>query len=131
MWDYGALASKLPPGDYCLIGEAPVSAVDACIAFALGSWRFTRYRDDSKGRPRLVWPAKCDRARFETCAGSLKKRHHSLHSDLTDGKAAAGEQQRQQAPGEPVVEVVDQPGLAAGRQGGLGEAGPDQHLAGR
>jgi leucyl aminopeptidase len=66
MWDYGALASKLPPGDYCLIGDsAPVSAMDACIAFALGSWRFTRYREARRVRPRLVWPAKCDRAAVE------------------------------------------------------------------
>ncbi|TWT03222.1 leucyl aminopeptidase family protein [Reyranella sp. CPCC 100927] len=66
MWDYGALASKLPPGDYCLIGDtAPISTVDACIGFALGSWRFTRYRADNKARSRLVWPSKCDRSAVE------------------------------------------------------------------
>ncbi len=72
MWDYGALATKLPAGDYCLIGDtAPVSLVDACTAFALGSWRFSRYRNGGNARPRLVWPAKCDRAAVERIAGGM------------------------------------------------------------
>ena len=38
MWDYGALATRLPPGDYALVGEsAPSSVTEAAIAFALGS----------------------------------------------------------------------------------------------
>jgi hypothetical protein len=54
----------------------------------------------------------------------------SQQADLADRQAAADEQQRQQAPGEPVVEVVDQAGLAAGGQGRLAEAGADHDLAG-
>ncbi|TXL74515.1 leucyl aminopeptidase family protein [Vineibacter terrae] len=72
MWDYGALAGKLPAGDYCLVGDtAPVSTADACIAFALGSWRFTRYRGDVKSQPRLVWPAKCDRGAVERTVNGI------------------------------------------------------------
>ena len=72
MWDYGALAGKLPPGDYALVGDsAPVSLVDACVAFALGSWQFVRYREARKTRPRLVWPAKIDRAAVERIADSV------------------------------------------------------------
>jgi hypothetical protein len=54
----------------------------------------------------------------------------SQQADLADRQAAADEQQRQQAPGEPVVEVVDQAGLAAGRQRWLPQAGADNDFAG-
>ena len=54
----------------------------------------------------------------------------SQQADLGDGEAATDEQQGQQPPREPVVEVVDQPGLAAGRQGWLAEAGADKDFAG-
>jgi hypothetical protein len=41
-----------------------------------------------------------------------------------------GEQDGEQAPGDAVVEVVDQAGLAGGGQGRLGEAGQPGDLAG-
>ncbi|QQS15024.1 MAG: leucyl aminopeptidase family protein [Rhodospirillales bacterium] len=66
MWDYGALATRLPPGEYCLVGDLDAAAATAAAtAFALGTWRFTRYRGRAKPGPRLVWPAKCDRAAVE------------------------------------------------------------------
>lgn len=72
MWDYGALATRLPPGDYALVGDsAPISITEAAIAFALGSWRFSRYRKPGKPGPRLVWPSKCDRAEVERVALSM------------------------------------------------------------
>ncbi len=72
MWDYGALPQKLPPGDYALVGDtAPVSPVDAMVAFALGSWRFTRYRDNKRGVVRMVWPGKIDRACVESVATAM------------------------------------------------------------
>ena len=50
------------------------------------------------------------------------------HADLADGQAGGGEQEREQAPGQAVVEVVDQPGLAGRGQGRLAEAGQGEHL---
>ena len=55
-------------------------------------------------------------------------------ADAADGQAGGGEQEREQAPGEAVVEVVHQPGLAGRGQrrfahAGLGEDLPVGQLA--
>ena len=66
LWDYGALATRLPPGTWRLEGNtAPVSPTDAAVAIGLGAWRFERYRTGAKaaGGARLLWPSGADRAR--------------------------------------------------------------------
>ncbi|MCA0303072.1 MAG: leucyl aminopeptidase family protein [Proteobacteria bacterium] len=66
LWDYGALAIRLPPGTWRLEGNtAPVSPTDAAVAIGLGAWRFDRYRTKAKPEAgaRLVWPAGADKAR--------------------------------------------------------------------
>ena len=65
LWDFGALATKLPAGTWKLASDtAPVSATDVAVAIGLGTWRFERYRS-KKGKPtaRLVWPQGVDKAR--------------------------------------------------------------------
>ena len=49
----GKLARDLPAGVYRL-GEGFGDAGLACLAFALGAYRFTRYRADTADKPRLV-----------------------------------------------------------------------------
>ena len=44
-------------------------------------------------------------------------------SDLSGAGAAGGEEERDQAPGQGVVQVVDQPRLGAGAKGGLAVGG--------
>ena len=45
LWDFGALATKLPAGTWRLASDtAPVSPTDAAVAIGLGTWRFERYR---------------------------------------------------------------------------------------
>src|SRR5438132_14128667 len=44
LWDFGALATRLPAGTWKLGDTAPVSATDAAVAIGLGSWRFERYK---------------------------------------------------------------------------------------
>src|SRR6185437_4864802 len=44
LWDFGALATRLPAGTWRLGDTAPVSATDACTAIGLGAWTFDRYR---------------------------------------------------------------------------------------
>ena len=65
LWDFGALASKLPVATWRLEGEtAPVSMTDVAVAIGLGAWKFERYRaTKSKSGPRFVWPADADRKR--------------------------------------------------------------------
>jgi len=63
-----ALPDRLAPGLYQIAGEThclPDPAGDAAIAeaWALGCYRFERYKTDRKDPPaRLVWPATIDRA---------------------------------------------------------------------
>ena len=50
------------------------------------------------------------------------------HADPGDRQAGGGEQDREQAPGQPVVEVVDQAGLAGRGQRRFAEAGVGEDL---
>jgi leucyl aminopeptidase len=64
MWDFGALATRLPSGTWKLADTAPVSATDAAIAIGLGAWRFDRYRaKKAKAGPKILWPQDADKAR--------------------------------------------------------------------
>ena len=65
LWDFGALASKLPVATWRLEGEtAPVSTTDVAVAIGLGAWKFEHYRaTKSKAGPRFVWPADADKKR--------------------------------------------------------------------
>lgn len=51
----GALARKLPPRTYHL-AAAPADPVLAALGWAMGAYRFTRYRKAKDGRPVLVLP---------------------------------------------------------------------------
>ena len=65
LWDFGALATRLPPGTWRFVnGTSPVSPTDAAVAIGLGAWRFDRYRSKKgKAGPRLLWPQGADKAR--------------------------------------------------------------------
>ncbi len=65
LWDFGALATKLPTGTWRLASDtAPVSATDAAVAIGLGTWRFERYRSKkAKAGAKIVWPQAADKAR--------------------------------------------------------------------
>src|SRR5262245_5605564 len=57
----GKLAGELPAGTY-RFGNAPDDPALAALAFALGAYRFTRYRkpSDKDERPRLAAPRDVD-----------------------------------------------------------------------
>ena len=57
---FRALPAKLPPGDY-QIAASPEGLVraDIALAFALGSYKFDRYKSHGAARPRLI-EASCD-----------------------------------------------------------------------
>jgi leucyl aminopeptidase len=64
LWDFGALATKLPAGTWKLADTDPVSPTDAAIAIGLGAWRFERYRSKkAKAGPKMLWPQGADKAR--------------------------------------------------------------------
>ncbi len=52
---FRVLAAKLPAGDYRIASAPPSLAADQiALAFALGSYRFDRYKKKGEARPRLV-----------------------------------------------------------------------------
>jgi len=64
LWDFGALATKLPAGTWKLGDTAPVSPTDAAVAIGLGTWRFERYKaKKGKAGPKILWPQGADKAR--------------------------------------------------------------------
>ncbi|MEE9382453.1 MAG: leucyl aminopeptidase family protein [Nannocystaceae bacterium] len=66
LWDYAVLHASLPPGRYQLDPTLETAAAnDACLAWALASYTFTRYKSAPKRAPSLVWPEGCDRAAVE------------------------------------------------------------------
>jgi leucyl aminopeptidase len=72
LWDYGALSTRLPPGDYRLATDPkPVSPTDVAVAFALGAWRFERYRKPGRKLARLVWPAGADKKQASSIAAAI------------------------------------------------------------
>src|SRR6185437_6365914 len=67
-----AFAEQLPDGVYRL-GEVPAfcGGAQGALAWALGSYAFSRYRKASKPRPRLVLPAGIDGAEISRIADAV------------------------------------------------------------
>ncbi len=71
LWDWAALADKLPPHAYRLADPlSPGDATSFALAWALASYRFSRYRKAQRPRPQLVWPAGADRAAITAAAAA-------------------------------------------------------------
>lgn len=64
-----AIAASVPPGDYEL-ADVHQPAATLALGWALGQYRFDRYRADEQGARRLVWPAGVDRKRVLDAAAA-------------------------------------------------------------
>jgi leucyl aminopeptidase len=72
LWDFGALATKLPAGTWKLGDTSPVSPTDAAVAIGLGTWRFERYKaKKGKAGPKIMWPDGADKARAAAMIESI------------------------------------------------------------
>ena len=72
LWDFGALATKLPAGTWKLGDTAPISPTDAAVAIGLGTWRFERYKaKKGKAGPKILWPQGADKARATAMIESI------------------------------------------------------------
>jgi leucyl aminopeptidase len=72
LWDFGALATKLPAGTWKLGDTAPVAPTDAAVAIGLGTWRFERYKaKKGKAGPKILWPQGADKARATAMVESI------------------------------------------------------------
>ena len=79
----GKLAVLLPEGDW-KFAEAPRGAKLATIAFALGAYRFTKYRDDKKKKPRLVVPSGVDAADVSRIASAVHLARDLVNTPAND-----------------------------------------------
>ena len=68
LWDWGGAPERVPPGEYRLDsdssgGEDLDAGARAALGWALGSYRFRKYKSESRSEPaKLIWPTGCDRA---------------------------------------------------------------------
>ena len=66
IWDWSALPAKLPEALYRVDAAlAPGEADNSALGWALGTYRFGRYRKQEGSFPRLVWPEGGDRVAVE------------------------------------------------------------------
>ena len=66
-WDVAGLPFALPKGVYAIEGAA-VDANSAALGWALGGYRFDRYKKSDREPAQLVWPSDCDRAAVANAA---------------------------------------------------------------
>jgi leucyl aminopeptidase len=72
-WSLAGLPAALPVGLYQLEEEdlSPAQASAHAFAWAMGCYRFARYRSDAKEFATLVWPKGADRAAVERTARAI------------------------------------------------------------
>ncbi|KAA0580373.1 leucyl aminopeptidase family protein [Azospirillum sp. B21] len=70
LWAFAGMPASLPAGSYKIDAALDArAATRAALGWALGSYRFTRYRKPpEKGFANLVWPAEADRGEVERAA---------------------------------------------------------------
>lgn len=61
IWSFAGLPSALPPGLYRLDqAQKPPAASRAALGWCLGSYAFSRYKENTREFARLVWPKSAD-----------------------------------------------------------------------
>jgi len=73
IWSWAALAQSAPAGSYRLAaGRVPFGATRAALGWALGAYRFDRYKKKKAEtkRAKLVWPQGADRAYVANAAAA-------------------------------------------------------------
>ncbi len=84
IWSFAGLPTALPPGVYRLDqGLRPGLASRAALGWALGSYSFTRYKENPREYPRLVWPKSADQDQVSHTAEAI-----GLVRDLVNTPAA-------------------------------------------
>jgi len=77
-----ALPARLPTGDYAFAGG--YGGYDDALAFALGSYRFDRYRSHDEGLARLVAPAGVDLARVRAVSHACAVARDMINTPAND-----------------------------------------------
>jgi leucyl aminopeptidase len=82
VWRLGGLPEMLSEGVYRLDGGAAPTA--AALGWALGAYRFERYKANPKKPPSLVWPAGADRAHVAALAGAIHRARDLINAPAAD-----------------------------------------------
>jgi leucyl aminopeptidase len=84
LWRYAGLPARLPAGTYAIDAALPAAeATAAALGWALGSYRYGRYKAAKPYDAKLLWPANADRAYVERAAEA-----HALVRDLVTTPAS-------------------------------------------
>jgi leucyl aminopeptidase len=84
-WSLGALPGALPNGTYRLEGDhSEVEATAYAFAWAMGCYRFGRYKKDAKEFARLLWPKNADRGAVERLVTSMALARDLINTPADD-----------------------------------------------
>jgi len=79
------LPSRLPAGDYRIEGGLAAEPSQVALAWALGAYRFARYRREKPGEaPRLIAPPGADAARVSLLAGACALARDMVNTPAND-----------------------------------------------
>lgn len=71
LWTFAGLPRGLPAGTYALDPDVPPDlATRVALGWAIGGWRFGRYKPADGPRARLLWPETVDRPAIERAAAA-------------------------------------------------------------
>jgi len=80
-----ALPGKLPNGRYWITDSLDGGhADDAALSWALGTYKFSRYKADRKKYATLVWPAGCDRKAVTRLLGGISLTRDLINTPASD-----------------------------------------------
>jgi len=80
-----SLPTRLPAGDYRVDGRLAADPSQVALAWALGAYRFGRYRQETPGQPaRLVAPAGADLARVSLLAAACALAKDMVNTPAND-----------------------------------------------
>ena len=93
IWRLAGLPTQLGDGLYRLESGAEPTA--AALGWALGAYRFERYKKDERPRPHLIWPAGADRPEVLALATALHRARDLINTPAQDmGPGALAEAAR-------------------------------------
>jgi len=82
IWRIAGLATSLPEGTYRL--ESGADPQPAALGWALGAYRFERYKADKRPRPKLAWPEGIDRAEVLRLAAAIHRARDLVNTPAGD-----------------------------------------------
>ncbi len=85
LWSWGGAAAALPNNRYYLDADySERSATRAALGWALGNYRFARYKPGGRAAPELVWPDSADRAAVTAAATATCLARDLINTPATD-----------------------------------------------